>query len=160
MDEGRNNVQAIEVVIVVAALLLVLNGLTALYQTLTRRRWPSTVGVIAQAVPTAPATVRDWFYQTVLGRRRAEVGEIHTEQPVLCYVYALEGFKYIANRLHASPAWPLMRNRISGLIEGEKVRVFYHPKYPHIAFLAQSYAWPALLQLALGAGLYLVLYSR
>lgn len=142
----------------ILALLIIFEGVINLYRVLIRRHWPSTVAVIARAIPTELATFSDWFDQAVLGRSRSD--ESHARAQVLCYVYALEGFKYVGTRLHAAPTWPLARNRISGLDEGEKVRVFHHPKYPHIAFLAQSYAWPALLRLAVGAALFLLVFMR
>lgn len=144
---------AVEALVAILALVLIFNGALALRRALGCRRWPSTVGVIARAVPTAPVTFSDWFNQAVLGRARAKAGDTSAQPLRLCYVYALEGFKYIGCRLNASPAWPWARNALEGLQEGEKVRVFYHPKYPHIAFLAQSYAWPALSQVAVGAAL-------
>ncbi|WP_371922638.1 DUF3592 domain-containing protein [Simiduia sp. 21SJ11W-1] len=149
-------------------------GAGNLLRVLTRRHWPHTVGIVQWAVPTEPQNLREWFDQVVLGRaalgraapgraapdltdqsQAGQAAEISSAEPAqqLCYVYALEGFKYIGAQMQSAPVWPVGGNRLADVQPGDKVHVFYHPKFPHRAFLVQSFAWPMLVQLLTGIGI-------
>lgn len=131
-----------------AGTLVTVIGLLNLYKTFSRRIWPDTVGKIlkneTKLVDQTPNTLisGDLISKQTLrpaGRpkRKAELR--------LSYVYAIDGEKFIGDKLYSAPLMQFSPNRIFDLYEGDIVKVFYKPDCPAKAFLAHSYGWPSSL---------------
>ena len=134
---------------------LALSGyaLLSLWKIYKRRNWPSTVGKVLEfQAQTARAAMRFWFSRGLF----RQVGGQTLEQPErivessLGYIFVVEGYKFIGNRLSSWRLNFLSSNSVTGLEPGEKVKIFYCPSNPHQAFLMHAYGWPAGLILLLG----------
>ena len=127
-------------------------GIFNLLKALSRRRWPETIGRIQKNEQSEISThINSWFHSGMFSKHSARPIEDSGKKKVLrlSYVYVVEGYKYVCDQLYSAPV-KTPKNRISGLIEGDKVKVFYHPGNPHKAFLAHSFAWPSLVVVGLG----------
>ena len=136
---------------IVGAALIIL-GLINLLKALGRRSWPETIGRIEKNEVTSISRQPNYWFNSGLiskytGRPIEDRGK--GKELWLTYVYVVGEHKYIGNQLYSAPI-KSPKNRIFGLYEGDKVKVFYHPKKPHIAFLAHSFAWPSLLFSSIG----------
>ncbi len=145
---------------------VVVLGLANLLKALSRRSWPETIGRIHKNEQTEIPTLPNVYYNSGLvskhtGRAIEDSGK--TKRLWLSYVYVVDGEKIIGNQLYSAPIVS-PKNRIFGLHEGDKVKVFYNPKNSKVAFLAHSFSWPSILVSLIGvsiivAGFFIGLYE-
>ncbi len=144
----------------IVGLVVIVLGLVNLLKAMLRRSWPETIGRIDRnEVAEISSHTNYWFNSGLISKRTARPIEDSgkSKELWLSYVYAVDGYKYIGNQLYSAPI-KNPKNRIFGLIEGDKVKVFYHPKKPHIAFLAHSFARPSLVVSLMGLLIILITY--
>lgn len=131
-----------------AGTLVTVIGLFNLYKTFSRRIWPDTVGKIlkneTKLVDQTPNTLTGGDLISKQTLRPAGQSEKKAELR-LSYLYAIDGEKFIGDKLYSAPLMQFSPNRIFDLYEGDKVKVFYKSSCPDKAFLAHSYGWPSSL---------------
>lgn len=128
-------------------------GFITWYGVLSRRWWPLAFGTILaneeQVEGLMPNDQRGGVLSMLWGKL---VGRGSRKLSLrLRYVYVVGEYKYFGSRLYSSVFLHPCPTRISGLGVGDKIKVFYHRKYPERCFLAQSYVWPGVLCSVAGA---------
>lgn len=145
---------SIETPFVIIGSIVALLGLFNLSRVFLCRRWPTTIARIDRN------EVRNITSSQFALLRLDPISQYSTSRYgtdkemvlALSYVYAIDGSKYIGDQLYAAPIFK-SRSQLAGVNEGDKVHVFYNPKNPRVSFLAQSFAWPSLVVVAIGAGI-------
>lgn len=132
--------------IIGVGVVLVTLGLCNLVKGLTRRRWPETVGKIQKNEVKKISTYTNYSVNSDLfswktARPIEDNGK--ADRLWLSYVYVVGKYKYVGNQLYSAPVVNT-KNRLAGLYEGDKVKVFYNPQKPEVCFLAHSFSWPSL----------------
>ena len=147
-------------------LVVALLGLFNLWRALSRRAWPETIGKIQKSqIHQITNYPNFWFNSGLFSYKTARPieDEVTSDRLRLSYIYVVGEFKYIGSQLFSAPI-TAPKNHIAGLSEGTKVKVFYKPSNPHVAFLAHSFAWPSVLVILAGVavamlGAYLKFYA-
>lgn len=145
---------SIETPFVIIGSIVALLGLFNLTRVLWRRRWPTTIAridrnEISEITSSQFALLR---LDPISQYSTSRYGTDKEMVLALSYVYAIDGEKYIGNQLYSAPIFK-SRSQLAGVNEGDKVHVFYNPNNPQVSFLAQSFSWPSLVVIAIGAGI-------
>ncbi|AFU99523.1 DUF3592 domain-containing protein [Simiduia agarivorans] len=132
---------------------ILLVGVYNLFKCLSRRKWPETVGLIQRN------ETRKITSNIISPLRTGLMGSFSsksyggTDKEIvlaLSYVYAIDGYKYVGNKLYSAPV-VTDRQQLEGLHKGDKVKVFYKPSNPAVSFLAHSFAWPSVVVILMGS---------
>lgn len=131
---------------------ITLVGVVNLTKALRRRSWPETIGRIQRNEATKVSRFINYRFNS--GLLSWKTGRPIEDNGVdmrlrLSYVYVVGDYKYIGSQLYSAPIVK-QKNRVFGVNEGDKIKVFYNPNNPQTAFLAHSLARPSTILIISG----------
>lgn len=131
-----------------------IGGILNLVKALCRSCWPSTNGkIIENSIEKRTKHIELAEFDTAVRSKSTlkRIGYAETGfQDRLRYQYSVNGNQYLGAKLYSAPIGIRRYKAIEGLERGDTVKVFYNPRLPQIAYLAQSFRWPSYLSIFVG----------